>query len=190
MAGKAIIFSAPSGSGKTTIVKHLLEVRSDLSFSVSATTRQPRPAEVDGINYYFLGLEEFKNHLNHDDFLEYEEVYEDIFYGTLKSELDRIWKEGKSVIFDVDVKGGVAIKRKLGDKVLSIFVKAPSLEIIEHRLRSRGTEKEEDVLRRLAKVKEELKEEKNFDMSLINDDLSEALVQAEKIVDEFISANQ
>src|SRR6187551_2353116 len=144
MAGKALIFCAPSGSGKTTLVKHLLSTNSDLGFSISASTRDKRGRiEQHGKDYYFLTPEDFKKKIDADEFIEWEEVYEGNFYGTLKSEIERLWKEGKDVIFDVDVKGGLALKKYFGDKALAIFVKVPSLEILKARLNDRGTESEE-----------------------------------------------
>src|SRR6188768_1725540 len=141
MPGKALIFSAPSGSGKTTIVKHLLDTNPDLGFSISASTRDRRGrTEQNGKDYYFLSPEDFKNKIDSDEFIEWEEVYAGNFYGTLKSEIERIWKEGKNVIFDVDVKGGLNLKKYFGDKALAIFVKVPSVEILRQRLVDRATE--------------------------------------------------
>ena len=153
MEGKAIIFSAPSGSGKTTIVRHLLEKNPDLGFSISASTRDKRGrTEAHGKDYYFLTPEEFKKKIDNKEFVEWEEVYEGNFYGTLKSEVDRIWKNGKNVIFDVDVKGGINLKNYFGDKALAIFVKVPSMEVLKERLHDRGTESEESLSRRLFKA--------------------------------------
>src|SRR5689334_12972843 len=157
MAGKAIIFSAPSGSGKTTIVKHLLTNNPDLGFSISASTRDRRGRkETNGVDYYFLSPEEFKLKIDNDEFIEWEEVYAGNFYGTLKSEIERVWSEGKNVIFDVDVKGGIALKKYFGDKALSIFVKVPSLDALKQRLSGRATESEESLSRRLFKAKFEM----------------------------------
>ncbi len=172
MSGKAIIFSAPSGSGKTTLVRYLLDNNSDLDFSVSASTRDRRGrTEQDGKDYHFLTPETFKQKIDNDEFVEWEEVYEGNFYGTLKSEIQRIWDAGKNVIFDVDVKGGINLKKYFGDKALSIFVKVPSLEVLTERLKDRGTETEESLSRRLFKVKFEMTFEDKFDVVLLNDDL-------------------
>src|SRR5688572_2144903 len=157
MAGKAIIFSAPSGSGKTTIVRHLLQTNRDLGFSISASTRDKRGrTEENGKDYYFLSPEEFKKKIDSGEFIEWEEVYEGNFYGTLKSEIERIWAEGKNVIFDVDVKGGLALKKYFDDKALSIFVKVTSLEVLKERLHDRGTEDPESLSRRLFKAQFEM----------------------------------
>lgn len=156
-SGKAFIFSAPSGSGKTTIVKHLLSSRNDLGFSISACTRDKRGRhEVHGKDYYFLSPQEFKQKIDDDEFIEWEEVYEGNFYGTLKSEIQRIWDSGKHVIFDVDVKGGLQLKEYFGDKALAVFVKVPSLDTLEERLKDRGTESEESLSRRIYKAKFEM----------------------------------
>src|SRR3989337_1422052 len=173
MAGKAIIFSAPSGSGKTTIVKHLLKRKPDLGFSISASTRDKRGrTEQNGKDYYFLPPKEFKKKIDNDEFVEWQEVYEGNFYGTLKSEIDRVWKEGKNIIFDVDVKGGLNLKKYFGDKALAIFVKVPSLEVLKDRLNDRGTETEESLSRRLFKANFEMSFQDQFDVVLINEELS------------------
>ncbi len=186
--GKLIVFSAPSGSGKTTIVHHLLnEDKLNLDFSISATSREKRGQEVDGKDYYFLSLEEFKKHIDKDDFLEWEEVYSNKFYGTLKSEAERIWSEGKHAIFDIDVVGGLRIKEKFPEKTLAVFVKPPSLEIMEKRLRSRETETEEKIQERLAKAEKELSYAEQFDIILVNDDLDTAKEEAENLVRKFTS---
>lgn len=186
--GKLIVFSAPSGSGKTTIVHHLLEVKKEvLDFSVSATSRERRGTEIDGKDYHFLSPEEFKKHIEADDFVEWEEVYKDNFYGTLKSEVERIWSEGKHAIFDIDVIGGLKIKEKFPEKTLAVFVKAPSLEIMEKRLRGRDTESEEKIQVRLAKAEKELSFAGKFDYILVNDNLSQAQKEAEDVIDQFIS---
>ncbi|MBX2967866.1 MAG: guanylate kinase [Cyclobacteriaceae bacterium] len=184
MSGKAIIFSAPSGSGKTTIVRHLLATNSDLGFSISASTRDKRGRkEEHGKDYYFLTPEEFKRKIDNDEFIEWEEVYEGNYYGTLKTEIQRIWDEGKNVIFDVDVKGGLALKKYFGDKALSIFVKVPSMEILEQRLRGRGTESHASLSQRLFKAKFEMTFADKFDVVLVNEDLDRSLVEAQRMYD-------
>jgi guanylate kinase len=184
---KVIIFSAPSGAGKTTIVRHLSGIpKYNLAFSVSACTRPPRMHEVNGVDYYFLSLEEFKEKLHNKEFLEYEEVYKDNFYGTLKSEVERLHHENKTVIFDVDVKGGLNIKKYFGDKALAVFVKPPSLDVLQKRLLQRSTESEEKLKMRLGKAVYEMKYEPFFDKVLVNDDLKQALAEAEKMVSEFL----
>src|SRR5687768_2921487 len=186
MEGKAIIFSAPSGSGKTTIVKHLLEKNSDLGFSISASTRDKRGrTEAHGKDYYFLTPEEFKKKIDTNDFIEWEEVYEGNFYGTLKSEIIRIWSEGKNVIFDVDVKGGLALKRYFGKKALAIFVKVPSVNVLKERLHDRGTETEESLSRRLFKAEFEMTFQDKFDVVLVNENLEQSLAEAQRLYDEF-----
>jgi guanylate kinase len=186
MEGKAIIFSAPSGSGKTTIVKHLLEKNPDLGFSISASTRDKRGrTEAHGKDYYFLTPEEFKKKIDNDDFIEWEEVYEGNFYGTLKSEIDRIWKQGKNVIFDVDVKGGLNLKKYFGDKALAVFVKVPTLEILKERLNDRGTESAESLSRRLFKANFEMSFQDQFDVVLINENLEKSLAEAQRLYGQF-----
>src|SRR5690349_16360956 len=182
MAGKALIFSAPSGSGKTTIVKHLLKSNPDLGFSISASTRDKRGrTEKNGQDYYFLSPAEFKKKIDNDEFVEWEEVYEGNFYGTLKSEIDRIWNEGKNVIFDVDVKGGLNLKKYFGDKALSIFVKVPSLDVLKARLHDRATETEEQLSRRLFKAKFEMSFQDQFDKVLVNENLEKSLAEAQRL---------
>ncbi|MFT4522414.1 MAG: guanylate kinase [Bacteroidia bacterium] len=185
--GKLIIFSAPSGSGKTTVVKHLLKNFDSLSFSVSATTRKQRTGEVDGKDYYFLSPEDFKTKIQNDEFLEYEEVYEGLFYGTLKSEVERIWKEGKVVIFDVDVVGGTNIKAFYEKQALAVFLRPPSINELMKRLKLRETEVEHELKQRIDKANNELKFESKFDIVLINNILAHTLVEAESIVKYFIS---
>lgn len=185
--GKVIIFSAPSGSGKTTIVKHLLQTNDHLGFSISACTRDKRGRdEENGKDYYFLTPEEFKKRIDADEFVEWEEVYRGAFYGTLKSEIDRLWSEGKHVLFDVDVKGGINLKKYFGEKALSIFVQPPSMEILEERLRNRGTEDEDSLSRRLFKVKFEMSFKDRFDTILVNDHLEESFAKAQQLVDDFV----
>ncbi len=183
---KVIIFSAPSGAGKTTVVRHLLGARDDLAFSVSATTRSKRTGEVDGRDYFFLDTEEFKRRIEHGDFVEYEEVYKGLFYGTLKSEVERIWGEGKAVLFDVDVIGGLNLKKIFGNAALSVFVKPPSLEVLEQRLRARGTETEEKVMERVAKAAREMEYENAFDVVLLNDRLEDTKSKAGELAAEFL----
>lgn len=186
-SGKAVIFSAPSGSGKTTIVKHLLKTNPHLGFSISACTRDKRGREEqNGKDYYFLSPEEFKNKIDQDAFVEWEEVYEGNFYGTLKEEIQRIWNEGKAVIFDVDVKGGLHLKEYFGDNALAIFVKVPSLDVLTSRLKDRGTESEESLSRRLYKAKFEMAFEDKFDVRLINDNIENSFLEAETLVNNFL----
>ncbi len=184
---KLIIFTAPSGAGKTTIVKHLLKVREDLAFSISACTRSQRYGEVNGLDYYFLSVEEFKRKVSAGDFVEYEEVYENQFYGTLKAEIERLKSLGKNVIFDIDVKGAVNIKKFYGEEALTVFVSPPSPEVLFERLKSRKTEDEESLRKRIARARIELGYENKFDVTLINNDLETALNDAEMIVSTFLS---
>ncbi len=185
MEGKLIIFSAPSGSGKTTIVKQLLANNPNLGFSISACTRDKRGrSEQDGQDYYFLTPDEFRKKIDEDAFVEWEEVYPGAYYGTLKSEIERIWASGKHVIFDVDVKGGLALKNYYKERALAIFVKVPSLEILEDRLRSRGTESEESLSKRIFKMKFEWAFQDKFDVVLVNDQLEEAVIEAQRLFDE------
>ncbi len=186
--GKLIIFSAPSGSGKTTIVRHLLKTFPDqLEFSISATSREKRGLEVNGKDYYYLSLEEFKAKIKNNEFLEWEEVYANTFYGTLKSEAERIWEKGKQVIFDIDVEGGLNLKEQFKDQALAIFVMPPSIKILEERLRLRNTENAESIARRIAKAEKELKTASLFDRFILNEQLPLALAEAEKIVSEFLA---
>jgi len=185
LEGKLIIFSAPSGSGKTTIVKQLLANNPNLGFSISACTRDKRGrSEQDGQDYYFLTPDEFRTKIDEDAFVEWEEVYPGAYYGTLKSEIERIWASGKHVIFDVDVKGGLALKNYYKERALAVFVKVPSLEILEDRLRTRGTETEESLSKRIFKMKFEWSFQDKFDVILVNDQLSDAVKEAQRLFDE------
>lgn len=184
--GKAIIVSAPSGAGKTTIVHHLLDLPLNLSFSVSACSRKMRENESDGVDYYFLSADEFRKKIEENAFVEWEEVYEDHYYGTLKSEVDKIWRRGEHVIFDVDVVGGLNLKKTFGERALAIFVQPPSIDVLEERLRTRRSESEEMIRKRVAKATEELEQAPNFDVVLINDDLDRALDEAEMIARKFL----
>lgn len=185
--GKVIVFSAPSGSGKTTILQHLLRVFPELEFSISATTRAPRGQEVDGKDYYFLSVEDFRSKAEQNAFVEWEEVYEGCYYGTLKSEPERIWKKGNAVVFDVDVKGGLSLKKIYGDQALLIFVKPPSVEVLRQRLIGRSTDAPDVIERRVAKAESELAYAPAFDRILVNDALENAYAQAEQLVKEFIA---
>lgn len=186
--GKLIVFSAPSGSGKTTIVRHLLKQEElNLEFSISATSREKRGTEVDGKDYYFLPSKEFKSKIKNEEFLEWEEVYRDNFYGTLKTEVERIWKLGKHVIFDIDVSGGLRIKRKFPEETLAIFVKPPSIDELKIRLKNRKTESEDKINMRVAKASAELATAPLFDVVIENDDLDKALNEAYTIVNEFVN---
>ncbi|MBE6244214.1 MAG: guanylate kinase [Bacteroidales bacterium] len=182
MENKVMVFSAPSGAGKTTIVTHLLKAFNKLEFSVSATSRAPRGQEVDGKDYYFLSVKEFKKRIKNNEFVEYEEVYPGSFYGTLKSEVERIWAKGNVIMFDVDVKGGVSIKKIFGEKAFTVFIMPPSLEVMEKRLRARGTDSEEAIKTRVAKAAEEMTYAAKFDAVLVNDVLEESFEKAERLV--------
>jgi guanylate kinase len=185
--GKLLVFSAPSGSGKTTIVRHLLaQEELNLEFSISATTREPRGEEVHGKDYYFISLEEFKSHIKAEDFVEWEEVYRDNFYGTLKSEVERIWAKGKNVIFDIDVSGGLRIKKKFPVETLAVFVKPPSVDELKRRLKERSTESEDKINMRIAKAHVELATAPQFDTIIKNYDLEVAKVDAYELVKEFL----
>lgn len=186
---KVIIFSAPSGSGKTTLVKHSLEVFNQLQFSISCTTRQPRGSEVHAVDYHFLSPDEFRQKIAEDAFVEFEEVYTDKYYGTLKSEVEKIWSQGKVVIFDVDVKGGVSLKKYFGEKALSIFIEPPSIEELERRLISRNTDDAETIRTRVAKAEEEMSYAKEFDKIVINSDLDIAKREIESLIKNFIDGN-
>ncbi|AIY12829.1 MULTISPECIES: guanylate kinase [Cellulophaga] len=187
--GKLIIFSAPSGSGKTTIVRHLLEKTDlNLAFSISATSRPRRGKEKNGEHYYFMSLSEFKRHIKNDDFLEWEEVYRDNFYGTLKTEVERLWAEGKNVIFDIDVVGGLRIKKKFPDQTLAVFVKPPSVDELKIRLKKRSTESDDKINMRIAKASVELATAPQFDMIIKNYDLDTALAESYELVQDFLSS--
>lgn len=189
--GKLIVFSAPSGSGKTTIVRYLLKQKElNLEFSVSATSRKKRGEEIDGKDYYFLSSNEFKSKIKNDEFLEWEEVYRDNFYGTLKAEVKRIWKKGKHVIFDIDVSGGLRIKRKFPDETLAVFVKPPSIDELKIRLKKRKTESEDKINMRIAKASAELATAPLFDEIIENDDLDKALSEAYDLVDRFVNSKK
>ena len=185
--GKLIVFSAPSGSGKTTIVRHLLAQKDlNLEFSISATSRAPRENEVDGKDYYFMDLKEFKSHIKNEDFLEWEEVYRDNFYGTLNAEVERIWAMGKHVVFDIDVVGGLDIKRIYPEQTLAVFVEPPSIEELKIRLKKRKTESEERIAMRVAKASIEMATAPQFDHIIVNEDLDTALDEAYHLVKAFI----
>jgi guanylate kinase len=189
--GKLIVFSAPSGSGKTTIVRHLLkQEKLNLEFSISATSREARGFEKDGEDYYFISLKEFKNNIKSDQFLEWEEVYRDNFYGTLKSEIDRIWALKKHVIFDIDVVGGLRIKKKYPEETLSVFVKPPSVDELKIRLKKRKTESEEKINMRIAKASVELATAPQFDKIIKNYELDIALKEAEELVSDFLEPKE
>lgn len=185
--GKCVIFSAPSGAGKTTIVHHLLNQNIGLEFSISACSRDPRPNEVDGKDYHFLGIDGFKSKIEQDAFIEWEEVYTNNFYGTLKSEIERIWDNDHAVIFDVDVIGGLNIKKQFGDQALAIFVQPPSYDELENRLRGRSTETEDKIQQRMAKARKEMSTAAEFDYILVNDNLEEACEKAKGLVTQFLS---
>ena len=184
---KVIIFSAPSGSGKSTIIGHLLKRVPGLEFSISATSRKPRQGEQDGKDYYFLTEEDFKQRVAEDKFVEWVEVYQGTCYGTLKSEIERIWDKGNTVIFDVDVLGGVSLKKIFGEKALSIFIQPPSIEVLEQRLRNRGTETEESLRKRIERAEMELQYSNQLDVVVVNDDLETAINETETIVNNFLN---
>lgn len=188
MDGKLIIFSAPSGSGKTTIVRHLLAENANLGFSISACTRDRRGrAEQNGKDYYFLTPDEFKHKIDQGEFVEWEEVYVGAFYGTLKSEIERLWANGKHVLFDVDVQGGLKLKEYYGDKALAVFVRVPNEETLRQRLIGRGTETEDSLSKRLFKVHFEMSFQDRFDVVLVNDDLETSFRKAQQLVDDFVN---
>lgn len=184
--GKLVIFSAPSGSGKTTIVRELLKRFNCFEFSISATSRKPRGEERDGKDYYFLSNEEFKACVERGEFVEWEEVYQGTCYGTLKREMERIWAKGNIILFDVDVMGGISLKRLFGDDACSVFIMPPSIEELERRLRGRGTDAEEVILKRIAKAEFELSKAPEFDHIVVNDKLDDAVSEVEKILKDFI----
>ena len=185
---KVIIFSAPSGSGKTTLVKHALEVFGELQFSISCTTRPPRGSEMHAVDYHFLTPDEFRQKISENAFVEFEEVYTDKYYGTLKSEVEKIWSQGKVVIFDVDVKGGISLKKYFGEQALSIFIEPPSVEELERRLISRGTDDTETIKIRVAKAEEEMSYAREFDQIVINSDLNKAKKEIESLIQHFIGS--
>ncbi|MBP6181794.1 guanylate kinase [Flavobacterium sp.] len=186
--GKLIVFSAPSGSGKTTIVRHLLSKEDlNLEFSISAASRAPRGEETNGKDYYFMSTEDFKKHIKNEDFLEWEEVYRDNFYGTLKTEVERIWAKGKNVIFDIDVSGGLRIKHKFPEETLAVFVKPPSVDELKRRLKERSTESEDKINMRIAKASVELATAPQFDVIIKNYDLDIALEEAYQLVKNYVN---
>lgn len=184
--GKLIIFSAPSGAGKTTIVKHLLGKNSNLAFSISATTRKARDYETNGIHYYFISPSEFEQKIKENAFVEHEQVYQNLYYGTLRQEMERLWALGKQIVFDIDVKGGINLKKMYGEQALSIFVQPPSAEILAERLRNRKTESEASLKARIEKSTQELDFAPQFDCVLVNDVLETAFSDAQKLIDDFI----
>jgi guanylate kinase len=187
MKGKVIIISAPSGAGKTTIVKHLLGIQQlNLAFSVSACTRPRREGEVNGRDYYFMSVSQFKDKIDDDQFLEWEEVYKNSYYGTLKSEVERIWKMGRHVLFDVDVMGCMNLKSNFGDAALAIFINPPSIEVLKQRLEARGADSPDKIRNRINKASLELKFIRKFDVTVLNDKLEDALNQTEKLVSDFL----
>lgn len=188
MRGKCLIFSAPSGSGKSTIVNFLLQhPELKMSFSVSATSRAPRGQEKDGEAYFFLSADEFRRHIENGDFLEYEQVYEGVYYGTLKEQVEKLLEQGRNVVFDVDVVGGCNIKRHFGNNALSMFIQPPSLEVLEQRLRGRATDSEEMIAKRLAKARYELGFAPEFDLTIVNDRLDDACAEAYDAVNSFVN---
>jgi len=187
MSGKLIIFSAPSGAGKSTIVHHILSCGFNMEFSVSATSRPPRANEVPGVDYYFLTTDEFRSKIRKNEFLEYEEVYPDSFYGTLRSEIDRITGESKNVVFDIDVLGGINIKKQYDEQALAVFIAPPSMEVLHQRLISRGTDSPEMIAKRIGKAEFELSFAPQFDRVVVNDDLDKAKKEAEQLISNFLS---
>lgn len=187
-SGKLVVFSAPSGSGKTTLVHHLLQQGLPIGFSISATSRPPRGKEKDGVDYFFISENSFREKIAEDAFLEYEEVYEGTFYGTLRSEVDRLWKTGKTVLFDIDVVGGLNVKRQYTDQCLALFIQPPSLSELEKRLRRRGTDNEKKIKERLTKATKELNLANQFDKVIVNDDLETAKEEVGKEVHVFLES--
>ena len=188
MSNKVVIFSAPSGAGKSTIVNHLLGLHPELEFSISATSRAPRGQEQHGVEYYFYSADEFRQMIAEGKFVEHEEVYPGSFYGTLKSEVERIWAKGHAIVFDIDVQGGVNLKRIFGDQAFSVFIQAPSVEVLRERLVGRGTDTPEAIEKRVAKAASEMEfAAGKFDHVLVNDDLQTAFAEAERIIDDFMS---
>ena len=187
MENKVIIFSAPSGAGKSTIVNHLLQLHPELEFSISATSRAPRGSERHGVEYYFFSADEFRQMIAEDKFVEYEEVYPGSFYGTLRSEVERIWAKDHVIIFDIDVQGGVNLKRIFGEQAFSVFIQAPSVDVLRERLIGRGTDSQEAIEKRVAKAASEMEYAAGkFDYVLVNDDLQTAKAEAEKVIDAFM----
>lgn len=186
MQGKLLLFCGPSGSGKTTIVRHLLDTDPRLAFSISATTRPKREIETDGVDYHFISVDEFKRRIDAGEFVEWEEVYKDRFYGTLRSEVDRLWRENKVVVFDVDVEGGLQLKKTFGELLLAVFVMPPSVEALHQRLTARQSETPESLKARVAKAEHELTYAFRFDRVIVNDTLEHALEEAKQVVSEFI----
>lgn len=188
MSNKVIIFSAPSGAGKSTIVNHILGLHPELEFSISATSRAPRGQEKHGVEYYFFSADEFRQMIAEGKFVEHEEVYPGSFYGTLKSEVDRIWAKGHAIVFDIDVQGGVNLKRIFGEQAFSVFIQAPSVDVLRERLIGRGTDSAEAIEKRVAKAASEMEfAAGKFDHVLVNDDLETAFAEAERIIEEFMS---
>jgi guanylate kinase len=188
MKGKMLILSAPSGAGKTTLVNHLLQSRSDLAFSISATTRPARGKEQNGVDYHFMSVETFKQHIAQNDFVEYEEVYPGRFYGTLYSEVERIFADGKTVVFDIDVQGGKTLKENYPDQSFAVFIKPPSISDLKERLIGRGTDSKTDIDVRVAKAAEEMQMSAYFDYVLVNDDLTASMLELEMVVSKFLAS--
>jgi guanylate kinase len=188
MSGKLIIFSAPSGAGKSTLVQYLLGCGFNMEFSVSATSRAPRGTEKHGIDYYYLTPDEFRQKIENEEFLEYEEVYQNCYYGTLRSEVERITSKGKNIVFDVDVVGGLNIKKEFGDRALALFIAPPSIAELQNRLQNRGTDSAEMIEKRIGKAEYELTFSSRFDLTIVNDDLDKAKAEAEQSIREFLAS--